>query len=441
MAIGGQSCPKPKRKNFHCVQGPIERQNVQLAQAVFDDSTISALKFYGGNGHPEYFATASFLSIISGWWKMVNVKSKFHASRKRDANREIINEGNLVEKTSFLRGFVDWLSAWEEAPCDQKSKLSRKTFMCSKHTSAALASLSEYLISEKGFEYFLTGKAQSDKIENHFGKSRQMSGGNLYASVRQFLESDRILKIKNLAMLNRTMSEIKDIFSEANQAQSEVTDALAVDIASNLLKDAAPELSPSVPVVEANVLFYVAGSFSRSLCYRTTCTSCKERLVPPSCDNQHFSVINLSHESAVNDPPTALFEQVNRGGLTIPSELAFLTCIQAWKFYCEIFERPELKKLLLAPNLSAQIVFQKALVIFLSSVEETKATFLADKCHEGHKFEEFTVSLTRKMFNLFSKNFVSVINSEIHSKKSRLPDDLKRDPVGYKISKLQSISM
>ena len=100
----------------------------------------------------------------------------------------------------------------------RKKKLSRETFMCSKHTSAALASLSEYLIKERGFDYFLTGKAQSDKIENRFGKSRQMSGGNLYASVRQFLESDRILKIKNLASLSKTMSEIKDIFSEEGLA-------------------------------------------------------------------------------------------------------------------------------------------------------------------------------------------------------------------------------
>ena len=413
---------------------------MQLAQAVFDDSTISALKFYGSNGHPEYFATANFLSIISSWWKMVNVKSKFHASRKRDAQREVINEANLVEKTSFLRGFVDWLSAWEEAPSNPKSKLSRETFMCSKHSSAALASLSEFLITEKGFDYFLTGKAQSDKIENRFGKSRQMSGGNLYASVRQFLESDRILKVKNLASLNKTMSEIKDIFSESNQARSELTDQIAVEIASELLKDEAAELSPSVPVADANVLFYVAGSFSRSICYRTSCSSCKIRLVPPSCENLEFSVINLTDESAVTDPPTALFEQVNRGGLTIPSELAFLTCIQAWKFYCEIFERPELKKLLFAPNLSSQSVFQKALVIFMSSAEETKATFLTDKCCKGHTFEEFTVSLTRKIFNLFSKNFASVINSEIHAKKSRMPDDLKRDPVGFKISKLQSIA-
>ena len=408
---------------------------------MFDDSTISALRFYANNGHPEYFATANFLEIVSSWWKTVNVKSKFHASRKREPVREVIKEENLVEKTSFLRGFVDWLSAWEEAPCVSKSKLSRETFMCSKHTSAALASLSEFLIKEKGFDYFLTGKAQSDKIENRFGKARQMSGGNLYTSVRQFLESDRILKIKNLACLNRSMAEIKEIFSEANQAHSELTESLGAEIASKFLEDDVVELSPSVPVADANVLFYVAGRFSRSLCYRTTCLSCKERLVPPNSENSQFSVINLSTDSSLIDSPTALLDQVNRGGLTIPSELAFLTCIQAWKFYSEIIDRPELKKLLFTPNSSSQILFQTALVKVLLSAEETKATFLTDECHQGHKFEEFTLLLTRKIFNLFSKNFASAANSEIHSKKSRLSDDSKRDPVGFKISKLQSTVM
>ena len=408
---------------------------------MFDDSTISALRFYANNGHPEYFATANFLQTISSWWKTINVKSKFHASRKRDPIRDVIKEENLVEKTSFLRGFVDWLSSWEESSSESKCKLSRETFMCSKHTSAALASLGEFLITEKGFDYFLTGKAQSDKIENRFGKARQMSGGNLYTSVRQFLESDRILKIKNLASLNRSMAEIRDIFSEANQAHSELTEALGAEIASKFLEDDEVELSPPVPIADANVLFYVAGSFSRSLCYHSTCSSCKERLVPPNSENVQFAVINLSSDSSLIESPTALFDQVNRGGLTIPSELAFLTCIQAWKFYGEIINRPELKRLLFTPNSSSQILFQTALVKVLLSTEETKATFLTDECGQGHKFEAFTLLLTRKIFNLFSKNFASAANSEIHSKKSRLSYNSKRDPVGFKVSKLQSTAM
>ena len=414
---------------------------MQLAQAVFDDSTASALRFYSNKGHPEYNETAEFISIIASWWKTVNVKSKFHGSRKREALRDPITQENLVEKTSFLRGFVDWLSAWEDVPSEPKRELSRETFLCSKHTSAALASLAEFLINEKGFDFFLTGKAQSDKIENRFGKSRQMSGGNLYASVRQFLESDRILKIKNLAKLNRSIAEIKEIVSDANKVRSEVAETLSEQIASSMLEDEPVDLSPSVVVADANILFYVAGRFSRSLCYNTDCVSCKDRLVAPDCEAFELSVVNFEENTPETNTPTEFLEQVNRGGLTIPSELSFLTCIQAWKFYSKILEEPGSKKLLFSPNVSSQILFQKSLVKFLSSTEETKSTFLTDKCQDGHCFEDFASSFFKKIFNLFSKNYVSVANSEIHAKKSRMSNDTKRDSLGLKISKLQSNQM
>jgi hypothetical protein len=96
-----------------------------------------------------------------------------------------------------------------------KDCLRRPSFTYAKHSSAAIAALSEYLILEKGFTYVLTAKAQSDKIEKQFGICRQMNGGNLYASVRQFLEAHRTIWVKNLASLNLTMSEIKDIFCDS----------------------------------------------------------------------------------------------------------------------------------------------------------------------------------------------------------------------------------
>ena len=239
---------------------------MKLAQAVFDESTINALSFYGAKGHPEFFETAQFLRIIATWWKTANVKSKYHGCRKRDPDREPITKENLIIKTSYFRGFVDWLCSWDKTVGESKRKLCKETLMCSKHTSAALAELSEYLINEKDFEYFLTGKAQSDKIEKRFGKARQMTGGDLYASVRQFLETDRTLRVKNLAKLNKTMAEIKNIFSEANQDWIEKIEETAEKIVETLFDDNIVEVSPIVPAAEANVLlFYVAGSFARSL--------------------------------------------------------------------------------------------------------------------------------------------------------------------------------
>ena len=59
-------------------------------------------------------------------------------------------------------------------------------------------------------------------------------------------------------------------------------------------------------------------------------------------------------------------------------------------------------------------------------------------CEKGHLFGEQVFSLSGKFFNLFSKNYVSAINSDIHSKKGRKSEDAKRDPVKMKVAKLQS---
>ena len=89
-------------------------------------------------------------------------------------------------------------------------------------------------------------------------------------------------------------------------------------------------------------------------------------------------------------------------------------------------------------NLPSRAVFQTAFVKYLKGSEETKNKFLIEACENGHSFEQFTISLTSKMFNLFSKNFASVLNSEIHSRKGRKSEDSKRDPLLLKVAKLQS---
>jgi hypothetical protein len=80
--------------------GPIERQTVLLAQAVFHHSTLNALHYYGTiGGRSDFLETEKFISIINSWWKVVNVRSKFTACKSRDEMRETITIENLVDKT------------------------------------------------------------------------------------------------------------------------------------------------------------------------------------------------------------------------------------------------------------------------------------------------------------------------------------------------------
>ena len=414
----------------------IERQSFQLTHAVFHESTINALKFYGRRGHPDFLETAEFLIIVSNWWKTVNVKSKFSALRKRDKLQEVITSENLIERTCDLRGFVDWLQEWKET---SHEGLTVDTWNALQQTTEGLASLSEYLINHKHQQYVLLGKFQSDWIEGRFGKLCQMNGGNLFASVRQFLESERTLKIKNLAMMDLKLSEIKDLFSESEEQHSSEIENSVKKILSGLKIERTVSIPTALPDSVENILFYVGGYFSRSLKKLAECQSCKEILV--SSADQSISVIcekdpSLSHDE--NDQQIALITEVNRGGLIFPSEFIFTACVIAWDFYQKICQNSEVVQVLFQPNISSQKVFSSAFMQYLGCDENTRESFLNFVCEFGHSQQKPLIHLSKKFFNVVSKNFVSEKNSELHSAKKRNSDEEKRLPGNFKIQKLQS---
>ena len=145
----------------------IERTNVSLADAMFHESTIAALKFYAvKNSRPEYNETANFLQLIRRWWNLLNVKSTLTGQAKLDTNREPLYSTNLYH-LDFLKSFASWLEDWDNS---NKQGLSKQTFLCAKQTSSAMQGLIPYLLTEKDLDYVLTAHLQSDTIEGRFGR-------------------------------------------------------------------------------------------------------------------------------------------------------------------------------------------------------------------------------------------------------------------------------
>ena len=83
----------------------LEKTNVSLADALFDESTINGLLFYGKNGFPAFIETAKFLRIIRNWWDTFNVKSKFKGKHKRNKFMQAVNKENINEISSYLDQF------------------------------------------------------------------------------------------------------------------------------------------------------------------------------------------------------------------------------------------------------------------------------------------------------------------------------------------------
>ena len=404
--------------------GPIERQSVQLTSSVFHDSTVEALKYYGVRGHPSFLETAEFLSVIVIWFKLMNAKSTFSAIKTLDQDRQAITAENLTQKTSFLRAFVDWLVEWEKS--EPNCGLTKETFQAARHTSECVASISEFLLIEKQFRYILPIKFQNDKIEGKFGKIRQMCGGNMFASVRQFLESERTIRMMNLTKVDLSLTEINDIFSSSKMEVQTKVEEMSEKICLSLLSgtDEAP-LLPEVPLTDRDALLYVSGCFARNLVRLTTCENCKSLLLRSSLPE-------------TPDGEQSYLSQVNRGRLSIPSELVLLSCCHAWSLYSTIIRDCDLQKLLHSPQTSSRKVFVNTFLKYLEKSEQTRLFFSEQICQNGHPFLEFLTRLAANCFNIFTKNFISEINSEIHEKKKSLKSEEKRESSLLKVKKLQS---
>ena len=404
--------------------GPIERQSVQLTSSVFHDSTVEALKYYGTRGHPEFLETAEFLSVIVSWFKTVNARSTFWSTKTPDPDRQAITTENLTEKTSFLRAFVDWLTEWEKIHPNQG--LTRETFQAARHSSECVASLSEFLLLEKQFQFVLPIKFQSDKIEGKFGKIRQMCGGNMFASARQFLEAERTIRMLKLAKVNLSFGEIKDIFSSSKQELEANVEEAAEKISAILCPETnVVDPFPEIPLTDRDALLYVAGCFARSVARSLSCEKCKDLILQPSTfpkTGENLSFLN----------------QVDRGGLTVPSELVFLTCCHAWSLYSAIVQEPDLLKLMHSPLVSSRKVFVSTFLKCLENSEQSRSFFTDQICKKGHSFTRSLTDLAGKCFNIFTKNFISEINSEIHERKKSSATEVKRDNTCLKVKKLQS---
>ena len=89
---------------------------------------------------------------------------------------------------------TDWVENWKQSPA---FRLTPQTASALIVTLRAQALLIDELL-EEGYLFVLTGRLQSDPIERRFSQYRQMSGGRFLVSLREVLNSERILACRSL---------------------------------------------------------------------------------------------------------------------------------------------------------------------------------------------------------------------------------------------------
>lgn len=166
------------------------KQSVPVALAVFDPTTIAAIRQY----IPDKEDAAGFLQLISTWWTISNSKSRFNP-RHHLGDAATADDG----KTKFLRELAEWVDTWTNRKISNAEKftLSAQTSSAFSRTLRCHAALIEDLLSED-FDFVMTARFQSDPLERRYGQYRQMSGGRFLVSAKDIKNSEKILKINNL---------------------------------------------------------------------------------------------------------------------------------------------------------------------------------------------------------------------------------------------------
>ena len=262
------------------------KQSVPPALAIFDETTIAAIKSY----FPNRIDAAQFLNLFRIWWIISNSKSRYN-KRNQIGHAAILND----KKPKFLRAFADWISSWQEAkiPCCENFQLTAQTSAAMVKTLRSHASLIEDLLDSGHYDYVLTARFQSDPIEKRYGQYRQMSGGRFLVSLREVNCSENIIKMKSLLKRNLDVQEARNN-----------TDPIEVKKELQLLEEKTSNVDPesiSLGSSSREVSDYVSGYIAQKL--KTDLKGC--------C----FDTLIGEYESG------SYVQILSRGGLLAPSKL------------------------------------------------------------------------------------------------------------------------
>ena len=262
----------------------------------------------------------------------------------------------------------------------------------------------------------------------------QLSGGNYYCSVLQFLQAEKTIRLRSLVKSGYNLKKISEIFQASNTNRNHLLKEQSILFADLLQNFNFAEHTSDIPVT-----YYVAGYVSRRLLKASKCQACQllfsDKNQPLSIEFEENSVVAAESEAGVT-----FLNAISRGGLVKPSNLLFITCMHASDLYQYIREDEKLLSELLNSE-NAQTLFIETFLCKLEEVEETNS-ILKVSCSKGHLFKDYVRHAAATMFNLFAKNLVAEYNNEIHRDRKRngnnLLEEQKRDLSLMKQKKLKS---
>ncbi|MEO0684954.1 MAG: hypothetical protein AAFY76_07890, partial [Cyanobacteria bacterium J06649_11] len=212
-------------------------------------------------------------------------------------NAIVLNDG----KTNFFRHLAFWVQEFSQSPAFTFTAQTPSALI---NTLRSQAMLIDELL-EDGYDYVMTGRLQSDPIECRFSQYRQMSGGRFLVSLREVLNTERILKCRSLIKedINFWKENLKPISEDYEDEKLNLIDEAlqgkGEEIFECVLDDASSEVATTI-----------SGYIVKKLIKRTKCDTCKQKLTISSDDLQNDEYLRILSRGGLIVPPKELAEFV-----------------------------------------------------------------------------------------------------------------------------------
>lgn len=160
---------------------PLQRQNTQLVCQVFHEKTYAAMRTLQSKLKIDE-GTILWIQLVTNWYKMMSVKSKYQSSRMNDQFREAWTKTstsfeNLEEICKVLSTCIS------DKVKGRKQQLTKSTGNAFILTTKSNILAAKSLLETFDFEYVLPSAWSQNPVEKFFGQARQRSGGNFYIDI------------------------------------------------------------------------------------------------------------------------------------------------------------------------------------------------------------------------------------------------------------------
>ena len=336
-----------------CWPTTFERQNVNIALRVFNESTCAALKIQNDSRSRFKNDTPYFVDIVNKIWKIFNVNAPYkHVHLKDEFSSPLMEDDwHFV----FLDLISKWLDRWSST-IYRDGKLSPQTFASFRHSCITLPLIVSYLIKNCGFSYVLSSRLQNDPIEHQFGLYRMMRGAQYHISYTQILESQRRLNLSNILKLfshqNKSELSLKSFIQTFTLTPEESAEIFCDPYLGVILDLNSIELDISI----LQSIVFIGGYSVYSYLRTTKCQLCSEFLT----ENKDLDIIDATKYDLV--------KYVDRGSLKWPSDNVVDSIVVLWKIFMKI-EDEVLKKLFYCSP-SRQMLIQLAERVLVDEYSE-----------------------------------------------------------------------